>query len=154
MPWPEGSMGTIAKSGLEIKKVAAPDETRAFAGKGRAEIFTLESGTAMRGVFEPGWRWSEHVKPIAGTKSCEAPHLLYILSGRMHIKMDDGTEGDIGPGDFVRIAPGHDAWVVGDEVCQAIDFGGFDKYAKSVSVPASTAATTARGPAASPPRSR
>jgi quercetin dioxygenase-like cupin family protein len=83
-----------------------------------------------KGTFEPGWRWSEHVKPIAQTDSCQAPHLLYVLSGRMKIVMEDGTEGEIGPGDAAHIAPGHDAWTVGDEACVAVDFGGSSNYAK------------------------
>jgi quercetin dioxygenase-like cupin family protein len=81
-------------------------------------------------VFQPGWRWSEDVKPIAGTQSCQAPHAIYVISGRMGIRMDDGTEGEIGPGDIAMIEPGHDAWVVGDEACVGVDFGGYASYAK------------------------
>jgi hypothetical protein len=76
-----------------------------------------------KGVFEPGWRWSTDVKPIAGTRSCEFPHFMYVLEGRMRVLMDDGTEGEIGPGDVVTIAPGHDAEVIGDEACVVIDLG-------------------------------
>ena len=81
-------------------------------------------------MIQPGWRWSEHLQPIAKTDSCQAPHLIYCVSGRMGIRMEDGTEGEIGPGDVVSIAPGHDAWTIGDEPCIAVDFGGFAQYAK------------------------
>ena len=90
----------------------------------------IASGTALKGTFEPGWRWSEHVKPIAETDSCQAAHLGYVLSGRMHIVMDDGTEGEVGPGDAFSIPPGHDAWTVGDEACVLVDFGQVGDYAK------------------------
>jgi hypothetical protein len=117
-------------SGLEIKNVGSPDETRAFVDKGHADVVNIGGSPVLYGTFEPGWRWSEHVKPIAGTDSCQAPHLLYMLSGRMGIRMNDGTEGEAGPGDVVSIAPGHDAWVVGGEACVAVDFGGYAQYAK------------------------
>ena len=115
---------------LEIKTFDSPDETRPFADKGKADVIALGAGPALKGVFEPGWRWSEHVKPIAETDSCQAAHLGYVLSGRMHIVMDDGTEGECGPGDVVSIAPGHDAWTVGDEPCVLVDFGQIEHYAK------------------------
>ena len=117
-------------AGLEIKKFDNPDEVRPFAGKGKADVVSLSVGPVGRGVFEPGWRWSEHVKPIAKTDSCQTAHLGYVLSGRMHIAMDDGSEGEVGPGDAVQIAPGHDAWTVGDEPCVLIDFGQIQNYAK------------------------
>jgi quercetin dioxygenase-like cupin family protein len=116
---------------LEIKNFDSPDETRPFAdGKGKADVVSLSTGPAAKGVFEPGWRWSEHVKPIAGTDSCQTTHLGYVLSGRMHIVMDDGSEGECGPGDVVSIAPGHDAWTVGDAPCVLVDFGQIENYAK------------------------
>ena len=116
-------------AGLETKNLGSPDETRPFADKGRAEVVTLEGHTILRATFEPGWRWSEHVKPIAKTDSCQAGHTAYIVSGRMHIKMDDGTEREVGPGDAMVCAPGHDAWVVGGEPCVMIDFTA-PQYAK------------------------
>lgn len=115
---------------LEIKKFDSPDETRPFAARGRADVVNLGGSTALRGTFEPGWRWSEHLKPLAGTDSCQSPHLLYAISGRMKVVMDDGTEGEIGPGEVARIEPGHDAWVVGEEPCVAVDFGAMESYAK------------------------
>jgi hypothetical protein len=117
-------------AGMEIKNVAEPDETRPFAGKGSAAVMTVAGHPVLYGTFEPGWRWSEHLKPIAGTDSCQATHLLYCLSGRMRVEMSSGEQGEIGPGDVAAIEPGHDAWVVGDEPCVAVDFGGYAQYAK------------------------
>ncbi len=118
-------------AGLEIKPLSSPEEVRPFQdGKGAAHVVTLTPGPVARGVFEPGWRWSEHVKPIAGTDSCHTAHLGYVVSGRMHVVMDDGSEGECGPGDAVYIAPGHDAWTVGDEACVLIDFGQIQDYAR------------------------
>jgi quercetin dioxygenase-like cupin family protein len=77
-------------------------------------------------VAEPGWKWSESVKPIAQTDSCEFPHQLYVVSGSLHVKMDDGAELDLIAGDVALIAPGHDAWVIGDEPCVMVDFGDDD----------------------------
>jgi len=116
-------------AGLEIKNASSPDETRDMAGMGKVAIVTVGGHPVLSGTWEPGWRWSEHVKPMVGTSSCEAPHLVYCISGRMHVVMDDGTEGDIGPGDIVSIAPGHDAWIVGDEQFVGVDFGGYGRYA-------------------------
>jgi quercetin dioxygenase-like cupin family protein len=117
-------------SHVEHKNFDKADETRLFEdGMGRLELVNTEAGAVGLATFEPGWRWSQHVKPIAGTDDCQAPHLLYCLSGRMKVAMADGTEGEIGPGDVASIAPGHDAWVDGDEPCIAVDFGGYAQYA-------------------------
>ena len=115
---------------IEVKNFDSPDETRPFEGKGNAAIVNIGGRTVGRGTFEPGWRWSENVKPIAGTDSCEVSHLGYCISGRMKVTMADGTAGECGPGDVVAIPPGHDAEVVGDEPCVLIDFGEFGDYAK------------------------
>jgi hypothetical protein len=115
---------------LEVKSFDAPDETRPFEGNGMAHVVNVGGRAIGRGTFEPGWRWSENVKPIAGTDSCQVSHLGYCLSGRMRVMMDDGSEGECGPGDVVAIPPGHDAVVVGDEPCVLIDFGEFGDYAK------------------------
>ena len=117
-------------AGLESKSFDAPDETRPFADKGAAELVSLGDSTVLKGRFEPGWRWTEHLGPVVGTDSCESPHLLYVLSGRMHVRMDDGSEGEVGPNDVARVEPGHDAWVVGDEPCIVVDFGASPSYAK------------------------
>jgi quercetin dioxygenase-like cupin family protein len=117
-------------AGLEIKNVSSPDETRRFTDNGMADVVNVGGHPVLYGTFEPGWKWSEHVKPIAGTEDCRATHLGYCLSGRMKVVMDDGTEGEFGPGDVVAIDPGHDAWVVGEEPCILVDFGGHAQYAK------------------------
>ena len=118
-------------AGLIRKSLDSPEETRPFEdGKGKLELVNLEEGGVGRATFEPGWQWSKHVKPIAGTDSCEAAHMGYFVSGRMKVVMDDGEEMDYGPGDFAVMAPGHDAWVVGDEPCVVIDWQGFADYAK------------------------
>lgn len=106
-----------------------PQETRTF-GNGKLELVNLESGPVGRATFGPGWRWSQDVKPIAGTESCQAAHLGYFVSGRMKVAMDDGQEMDFGPGDFAVIPAGHDAWTVGEEPCVVIDWQGFADYAK------------------------
>jgi quercetin dioxygenase-like cupin family protein len=117
-------------AGIEVKNVQSPDETRQFVDKGQGAVLNVGGHTVLYGTFEPGWRWSDHVKPIAGTDSCEATHLLYCISGRMKVAMDDGTEAEVGPGDVTAIDPGHDAWVVGDEPFVGVDFGGYAQYAK------------------------
>jgi quercetin dioxygenase-like cupin family protein len=118
-------------AGIEVRNFDNPDETRPFEAKGRLEIVTLGGREIGKAIFEPGWRWSDHVKPIAETDSCEFEHLGYMLSGRMRVRMDDGSEGEIGPGDVFAIAPGHDAEVVGEEPCVMLDIGEEDAdYAK------------------------
>jgi hypothetical protein len=116
---------------LLAKSLASPDEVRTFE-KGKIEIVNFpESGiTIGRGTFEPGWSWGKCVKPIVNTESCQAPHTSYIISGRMKVVMDDGTEVEGGPGDTAIIPPGHNAWVIGDEPCVMIDFTGAKGYAK------------------------
>jgi quercetin dioxygenase-like cupin family protein len=117
--------------GMQKMSLNSPEEVRPFVGdSGRLELVNLEKGPVGRATFEPGWRWSEHVKPIAGTDSCQAAHLGYFVSGRMRVVMDDGEEQEFGPGDFAVIPPGHDAWIVGDESCVVIDWQGFADYAK------------------------
>jgi hypothetical protein len=108
---------------------ARPDETREFPN-GRAEIVKIGGGEVGRLVFERGWRWSNDVKPIAGTESCEAPHFQYHVSGQLAIRMDDGTELVAGPGDITSLPSGHDAWVVGDEAVVVVDWYGASNYAK------------------------
>ena len=114
---------------LVARNLDSPDETRRFE-HGALKVVTIEGATIGRAEFGPGWKWSNDVKPIAGTESCEAPHTGYVISGRMHVVMDDGTEGEAGPGDAIVISPGHDAWVVGDETCVVLDWSGSADYAK------------------------
>ena len=106
-----------------------PDEVREFP-HGRAEIVKAGDGEIGRLVFEPGWRWSTDLKPIAGTELCEAPHFQYHLSGRLAIVMQDGTEFIAEPGDVTSLPSGHDAWVVGDEPAVVVDWYGASNYAK------------------------
>jgi hypothetical protein len=113
----------------EHRSFADPDETREFPN-GRAEILKVGDGEVGRLVFEPGWRWSNDVKPIAGTDSCTAPHFQYHVAGQLAIRMDDGTEFVAGPGDITALPSGHDAWVVGDEPVVTVDFYGAGNYAK------------------------
>ena len=92
------------------KRFESPDEVREFTdGKGRVEIVHMNGHAVGRGTFEAGWRWSENVKPLAGTDSCQVDHIGYVLQGRMALKMDDGTEREFGPGDTFHMPPGHDA---------------------------------------------
>lgn len=118
-------------AGLESKTFDSPDEVREFQDHGRVELVNLDAGPVGKATFEPGWKWSADVKPIAGTDSCQAEHVGYCLSGRMKVVMDDGSERDIGPGEISYIPPGHDAWVVGDEACVMLDWAGMKDYAKS-----------------------
>jgi hypothetical protein len=107
-----------------------PDETREFPN-GRAEILSIDGSAIGRLVLQPGWRWSNDVKPIAKTESCEAPHFQYHVSGRLGIRMDDGTEFVAGPGDVTSLPKGHDAWVIGDEPAVVVDWYGASNYAKA-----------------------
>ena len=114
----------------EHKSFGTPDETREFS-HGQAEILTIGGAEIGRLVLQPGWRWSDHVKPIAGTASCEAPHFQYHVSGELAIRMDDGTELLARAGDITSLPSGHDAWVVGDEPVILVDWFGASTYAKA-----------------------
>jgi hypothetical protein len=113
----------------EHRSFTNPDEVRTF-DKGKAEIVKIGGAEIGRLVFEPGWRWSEHLKPIAGTDLCEAPHFQYHVSGTLRIRMADGTEFDATPGSITSLPSGHDAWVVGDETVVLVDWFGASDYAK------------------------
>ena len=116
-------------SRAELKHFDRPDEVREFP-KGRLELLTIGGATIGRAVFDPGWRWAESVQPLAKTKSCEAPHFQYHVSGVLMVKMDDGTELRCGPGDVSLLPSGHDAWVVGNEPAVVVDFQGMIDYAR------------------------
>jgi uncharacterized cupin superfamily protein len=124
-----GSTGTTGATKAEHRAFARPDEVRAFE-HGRMEILNAGGGTVGRARFEPGWRWSRDVKPIAGTELCEAAHFGYQTSGTLRVRMSDGSEFDVKAGDLVVIPPGHDAWVVGDEPAEMVDWQGALHYAE------------------------
>ena len=115
----------------ELKNFINADEIRDFP-KGRLELIYIGGATIGRATFEPGWRWAKSVQPIAKTKSCEAPHCQYHVSGILMVVMDDGTELECKPGDVSLLPSGHDAWVVGDEPAVVVDFQGMVEYAKSL----------------------
>ncbi|MCL5410865.1 MAG: cupin domain-containing protein [Patescibacteria group bacterium] len=116
---------------MQKKSMDKPDETRSFPN-GKVELVKLEGVTFGLATFEPGWKWSESVKPIAKTESCQAPHTNYHLSGRLHVRMNDGTTEEFGPGDIGVIPPGHNAWTVGGEPAVMIDITGMINYAKDM----------------------
>lgn len=113
----------------EFKNVGRPDEVREFP-KGRLEMIKVAGRTVARSTFQPGWRWSTSVKPIAKTESCQATHFVYLISGVLSTRMDDGTEFETRAGDVALVPPGHDGWVVGNEPVVFIDFQGMADYAK------------------------
>lgn len=114
----------------ERKSFETADEVREFS-KGRLELVKIGGATVGRAVFQPGWRWSTSVQPLAKTKSCEAPHFQYQVSGVIHVVMDDGTELDCKAGDVSLLPSGHDAWVVGNEPAVVVDFQGMLDYARA-----------------------
>lgn len=114
---------------VEHRSFGQPDEVRSFE-KGRLELVKFAGTEVGRLILEPGWRWSEHVKPIAGTELCEAPHVQYHVAGTLHIKMNDGSEFDATPGQLTSLPAGHDAWVVGSEDVVLVDWYGMSNYAR------------------------
>ncbi len=108
-------------AGITARSFDSPDETRS-PDKTKVEVVDLDGVKAARVTFQPGWRWSECVKPVAGTDSCQAHHVGVMASGRIHVRHDDGTEAELGPGDAYIIQPGHDAWVLGDEAVVGFEF--------------------------------
>ena len=107
--------------GIEKKSFDSPDETRT-PDKTTVEVVKLGNTTAARFTFQPGWKWSECIKPAVGTDSCQARHVGTVIGGTLHVVHEDGTEGDASAGDAYVIEPGHDAWVVGDEPFVALEF--------------------------------
>lgn len=114
----------------EVKNFDRPEEVREFP-RGKLELIKIGGATIGRATFEPRWRWTESVQPLAKTKSCEAPHFQYHVSGVLRIRMDDGTEFDCKAGEVSLLPSGHDAWVIGDEPAVVVDFQGMIDYAKS-----------------------
>lgn len=115
----------------EIKNFGKPDEIREFPN-GWLELIKVGNAVIGRATLKPGWRWSTSVQPIARTKSCEAPHFQYHVSGVLKVLMDDGSEFECRAGDVSLLPSGHDAWVVGDEPVIVVDFQGMVDYAKSL----------------------
>ena len=113
----------------EWKNFSKPDEVRDFP-QGKVEIIKIGGAIVGKAILEPGWRWSTSIQPIAKTKSCEAAHFQYHVSGVLRVRMDDGTEFDCKPGDISLLPPGHDAWVVGNEPVVLVDFHGMIDFAK------------------------
>ncbi|HEY6739442.1 MAG TPA: cupin domain-containing protein [Actinopolymorphaceae bacterium] len=106
---------------VAAKSLSSPDETRTFAN-GRLDVATVDGNAVGRATFEPGWRWSESVRPLVGGDSCQYHHTGYVISGSLHVRMDDGAEADLNSSDVYHIPPGHDAWVNGDEPCVMVDW--------------------------------
>jgi hypothetical protein len=114
------------------RSLDAPDEHRPFAARGGVDVVVVGGTTIGRARFEPGWRWSVDVKPLAGTQTCQVAHVGYVLGGRMRIVLDDGRAADVGLGDAFVCPPGHDAWTLGDEPCVLVDVAGMSGYARPV----------------------
>jgi hypothetical protein len=122
-------MTQATRQHTEQRDFASPDEVRAF-DHGRLELLRIGDSEIGRLVLQPGWRWSEHVKPIAGTELCEAPHFQYHVAGTLRIKAADGTEFDASPGQVTSLPAGHDAWVIGEEEVVVVDWWGASNYAR------------------------
>ncbi len=108
-------------AGITVKNFDSPDETRT-PDKTTMAVVDLDGVKAARITFQPGWKWSECIKPVVGTDSCQANHVGMVVSGTIHVVHEDGTESDAGPGDAYVIHPGHDAWIVGDEPLVGYEF--------------------------------
>jgi hypothetical protein len=115
---------------IELKNFGEPDEVREFPF-GRLELVNINGIAVGRGIFNPGWRWSTSIKPIAKTDLCMAPHFQYQVAGVLKVRMADGREFTSKAGDVVFLPEGHDAWVIGTEPVIVVDFHGMTDYAKS-----------------------
>jgi len=115
--------------GVETRDFATPDDVRR-PQRTTVEVVKLGGGEIGRYTFEPGWRWSECIKPVVGTDSCQVEHIGYVVSGHLRVEHGDGSTGEMMPGMVYRIAPGHDAHVVGDESVVVVEFQGAATYAK------------------------
>ena len=119
----------MSESELTVRRLEEPDTSRSFA-LGRLDLVELAGMTIGRAEYEPGWRWSEHVGREQGKQSCDVAHVCLVVSGRNRIRMDDGREIEVGPGDLFAVGPGHDSWVVGDEPYVSLHFSGTQAYAR------------------------
>ena len=112
-----------------LKRFETPDETRVFE-KGKLEVVRIGGMTVGRASYEPGWKWSEHVSPIAGAPLCGVEHVGMVLSGRVMVAMPGGVEVEFSAGDLFYVPPTpHDSWVIGDEPYVSLHFIGADSYA-------------------------
>ena len=116
-------------AGVDINDFSSPDEVRS-PDKTTVELVNMAGGQIGRYTFNPGWRWSECIKPVVKTDSCQVNHVGYVVSGALRVEHEDGSTADLGPGDVYSIEPGHDAWVVGDEPYVGVEFQGAANYAK------------------------
>jgi mannose-6-phosphate isomerase-like protein (cupin superfamily) len=114
---------------MAARQFDSPDERRAFA-QGHTDVVTMGGVTLGLATFNPGWRWSESIKPVVGTESCQVTHVGYMVSGRMGARMDDGVEMEFRQGDLVFIPAGHDGWTVGEEPAVFLQILGAADYAK------------------------
>ena len=115
---------------IESRNLQSPDETRK-PDRAFIEVAHLDAGDIGRYTFQPGWRWSESVKPVVKTDSCQVEHVGYVISGRLRVQHVDGTETDLKPGDVYRIAPGHDGSTVGNEPAVVVEFQGAATFARA-----------------------
>jgi hypothetical protein len=120
---------SVTEEKAELKSFGKPDEVREFP-LGKVELINIGGAMIGRATFQPGWKWSTSVQPLVKTKSCEAPHYQYHVSGTLHVLMDDGTILECKSGDVSLLPEGHDAWVVGNEPVVVVDFQGMVDYAK------------------------
>jgi hypothetical protein len=109
--------------GVTHKDLGRPDDTMTF-DNGKIEIVKIGEVTVRRSTFQPGWRWSVNVGPIAGSATCPVHHVGYIVSGRLHVATNDGADAEFGPGEAYEIQPGHDGWVAGQEPLISVEFSG------------------------------
>ena len=116
--------------GFDVNDFSSPDEVRSPDPTVNVEVVKLAGGEIGRYTFQPGWRWSEHVKPVVGTDSCQTEHVGFLVSGTMGVQTDDGTTGEAHAGSVYHIAPGHDGWVIGDDPVVVVEFQGAATYAK------------------------
>jgi class 3 adenylate cyclase len=108
---------------IEVKDLSAPDEVITFE-RGISHQVRIGGTLVSRDTHQPGWTWMDHIRPIVGTESCQFHHRGVVLSGRMGVRSDEGEEMVIGPDSVFEIAPGHTAWVEGDEDVVTFDFAG------------------------------
>jgi class 3 adenylate cyclase len=123
------------------KPLASPEQVRPL-GKGRVDLVGIGETMVGHAQFEPGWRWSTDVKHIVGTEWCEIRHIGYCLGGRLHVLDENGAESEIGPGDVYEIVPGHDAWVVGEELFEGVEFASSRQFGESANEPADRVVAT------------